>query len=250
MHCFLVIALCLPPVTMAAYAGPVSSSAEIERAVVAQSDAFARSDGSTMSLRAVGHPNEYHRLQAAKSAATGDWNDARKAFLLSARYADKYAQHRLSLLYWYGVGIPQDRVEAYIWADLAAERGYTQLLAIRERMWREMRPEEQAAVAERGPARYAEYGDGIGKERFKLAMGWHRRSITGSRTGHVGTLGVIAPTQGGTKASLLDNRQFIGMHSAERTDPDQYWAREDRAWKKGVVNVGEVKPVDAGDMEP
>jgi uncharacterized protein len=242
-------ALCSPAVAMASYAGPVRTLGD-ESAVVAESDAFALKDWSTMVLKTAGHPNEYHRLQAAKFAAAGDWNDARKAFLLSARYAYKYSQHRLSLLYWYGVGTPQDRVEAYVWADLAAERGYQHFLAIREKMWRELRPEEQAAVAARGRARYAEYGDPAAKRRFELAMGWHRRSITGSRTGHVGTLGVLAPKQAGTKGSLFDNRQFIGIFSAERTDPKKYWALEDRAWKNGMVSVGEIEPVKAGDAEP
>ena len=51
------------------------------------------------------------------------------------RYADKYSQHYLSLMSWHGVGVPVDRVQAYIWSDLAAERGSKRLLAIREKMW-------------------------------------------------------------------------------------------------------------------
>lgn len=237
-------ALCSPDVAMASYAGPLRADVDVS-AVMAQTDAFALKDWSTMALKTAGHPNEYHRLQAAKSVAAGDWNDAREAFLLSARYADKYSQHRLSMIYWYGAGTPRDRVEAYVWADLAAERGYPGFLAIREKMWRELQPHEQAAVAARGVARYAEYGDAVAKERFELAMGWHRRSITGSRTGHVGNLAVKASKPGGTMASLFDNRQFIGVHSAERTDPDEYWAREDRAWKNGIVSVGEIESVDS-----
>ncbi len=188
------------------------------------------------------HPNERHRLYAQKAAATGHWTDAAKAFRMAARYADKYSQHRLSLLYWHGVGVRADRVEAYLWADIAAERGYPQFLAIREKMWRELSPAQQTEVGRRGPALYAEFGDPAAKPRFALALGRGRTEVTGSRTGFVGFLGVRsgASLRGGLP-DLADELELARFHSPSRNDPEKYWAQESRVWKSGIVRVGEIE---------
>jgi hypothetical protein len=55
---------------------------------------------------------------------------------------------------------------------------------------------------------------------------------------------VFAPEQAGTKASLSENHQFIGVHSAECTDPYHYCACGVWAWKNGMVSVGDIEPVD------
>src|SRR5688572_23333657 len=81
---------------------------------------------------AVGHPNEVWRLRGLKAYLDGHYDEAIGKFERAASYADKYSQHYLSLIYWYGQGVPVDRAQAYIWSDLAAERGAVRLLAIRE----------------------------------------------------------------------------------------------------------------------
>jgi uncharacterized protein len=177
----LLIALCLPAAAMATYTGPVSVSAEAqsEFAVTADTDTEAMRQYDILYALSANHPNERFRLYGQRAALQKQWQDAAKSFRTAARYADKYSQHRLSLMYWHGVGVPVDRVQAYIWSDLAAERGYPQFLAIRERMWRELSPEQQAA------------------------------------------------------------------YDSYRTNPEQYWAFEDRVWKNGMVSVGEIEDVPA-----
>lgn len=81
---------------------------------VALTDAnFMKIDG--MVAAAKGRPNEELRLRGLKSYQAGEYGGAVEAFDTAAYHADKYSQ-------WHGVGVPIEHVQAYIWADLAAER--------------------------------------------------------------------------------------------------------------------------------
>jgi uncharacterized protein len=252
----LLMMLCMPTVTMAAYAGPVSDpvrghAAQFEFAIETETDAEAFSQFDVLYILSANHPNERYRLYGQKAAATKNWVDAANAFRIAARYADKYSQHRLSLMHWYGVGVPLDRVKAYVWSDLAAERGYPQFLAIRERMWRELTAEQQAAVAQRGPALYAEFGDPTAKKRFEIALAQGRRQLTGSHTGFDGGVGIMSPDSArGLLSSVIDDTKIASLHSPSRTNPERYWQQEDRAWKNGMVSVGEIENIEAGATKP
>ena len=155
-------------------------------------------------------------------------------------------------MHWYGVGVAVDRVEAYIWSDLAAERGYPQFLAIRERLWRDLTPDQQAAVAQRGVALYAEFGDPAAKKRFKIALEQSRRQLTGSHTGFNSGVGFISQERlrNMSLSNLHDDIQIAKIHSPSRTDPKRYWQQEDRAWKNGMVNVGEIENVETETKKP
>lgn len=209
-------------------------------------------------LSSVHHPNELYRFYAQKAAVNERWEDAARHFRIAARHADKYSQHRLSLLYWYGVGVPEDRVRAYIWSDLAAERGYQQFLAIREKMWGELTPAQQQAVAERGRPLYAEYGDPAAQKRLSNALGHARSNVTGSRTGfktrlEMSSVGTRNAPIEHTATALMGGAGKINLerlYDADRVVPEQYWKEQDRAWKTGVVEVGEIENVDAGATKP
>lgn len=219
-----------------------AAEASPESAVAVDTDLQALKRFDVLYALSGNHPNERYRLYGQKAAATGNWVDAAKAFRMAARYADKYSQHRLSLLYWHGVGVDADRVEGYLWADIAAERGYPQFLAIREVMWRELAPAEQAEVARRGAPMYAEFGDPAAKPRLERALGQGRTQVTGSRAGFVGFLGVgSGASLRGMLPNLNDEMELARFHSPSRNDPQKYWAQEDRAWKSGVVRVGEIE---------
>jgi uncharacterized protein len=253
----LLIMFCMPTAAMAAYAGPMSDTvrgdlAQPEFAVAAETDAQALAQFDVLYKLSANHLNERYRLYAQKAAAKENWRDAAKAFRIAARYADKYSQHRLSMMHWYGIGVAADRVEAYVWSDLAAERGYPQFLAIRERMWRALTPEQQAAVAQRGAALYAEFGDPAAKKRFEIALAQGRRQVTGSHTGFNGGVGFISPERlrGTALSNLNDDILVAKIHSPSRTDPKRYWQQEDRAWKNGMVSVGEIENVDAHTSKP
>ncbi len=221
-----------------------------EQAVAVDTDAFAVANFDALAKMAVNHPNELHRIYANKAAASGHWRDAAKSFRIASRYADKYSQHRLSLLYWHGVGVPADRVEAYVWADLAAERGYPQFLAIREKMWRELTPQQQADVPRRGRRIVDEYADVVAKPRFERALAQGKRQMTGSRTGFDAGLDIFSPGPGNQLFGAVGGVNLQGMYDAARTDPQKYWAFEDKVWKEGLVTVGEIEDAAEAPKAP
>ena len=242
-------AMLLPIAACAAPAAePASQGTIAEQAATVDTDAMTKQDFDALVKMAVNHPNELHRIYANKAAASGDWGDAARHFRIAARHADKYSQHRLSMLYWHGVGVGTDRVEAYIWADLAAERGYPQFLAIREKMWAELTPKQQAEVPERGRRMVAEYADAVAKPRAERAIAQGKRQMTGSRTGFDAGVIVSSIGPGNQLFGSLGGTNLKVMYDASRTDPKKYWAFEDYVWKEGMIKVGEIEAVpDAPD---
>lgn len=245
---------CSLPFGTVAAAQTTSMADENTQAVAVDTDAQSVDEFDQLIAMSANHPNERFRIYAAKAASKGQYQDAAKLFRNAARYADKYSQHRLSMQYWHGVGVASDRVEGYIWADLAAERGYPQFLAIREKMWTELTDAQKADVARRGPAFYAEFGDPVAKKRFETAVAQGKRRTTGSRTGFVGSLLVstIGPDRqiGGMGGSSLDK-----LYDESRTDPKKYWEFEDKVWKTVIVEVGDVETTTrvesrSGDGKP
>lgn len=211
-------------------------------AVGAESDLMTRDEYDKRSRVALTHPNELWRLYGSRAAARGDWDDAFRHFRRAAGFADKYSQHRLSLMYWHGVGAPRDRALAYAWADVAAERQYPQFLLLREKMWLELDEAERARALREGQAIYDRYGDQAAKPRFERAVAQSRRQITGSRLGDVGKLQVFAPgPTGWTDPGTVDLNQMLNEW---RWDSGRYWAAEDVIWRHGNVEVGpaEVAP--------
>ncbi len=246
----IVCALAAPAQALDTMPDTVSIENTAQAAVVVDTDARTVDDYDALAKMAVNHPNELYRIYGAKAAANGQWGDAANSFRKAARYADKYSQHRLSLMYWHGVGVGQDRVEAYVWADIAAERGYPQFLAIREKMWGEMTPQEQARVSARGDALYKEYGDPVAKRRFAAALAKGKSKVTGSRTGFVGNLAIVSR---GAGPSLFGEGVGINLeklYEASRTNADKYWTFEDYAWKNVTVTVGDLESTSKQPAEP
>jgi len=99
---------------------------------------------------AQGRPNELSRIAGQMAYLRQDYAAAITQFERGAHYADKFSQHVLSLMHWHGIGVDPDPVQAYIWADLAAERGSNVMLLIREKMWSGLTPvQQELAGAER-----------------------------------------------------------------------------------------------------
>lgn len=216
---------------------------------------FMAIDAKQVSVR--GRPNEEARLAGLKSYKTGRYRQAADQFERAAYYADKYSQHYLSLMHWYGVGVSADPVEAYVWSDLAAERGSRRLLLIREKMWSQLTPEQQAQVRTRGEAMYARYGDDVAKPRAESIMRHFARDMTGSRVGYRNQKleaggapidRVLAPEIGSNMGSYMNSKsgspdELYGKEGGLamlRT----YWSEQDRLIEKaGTVEVGPLKPV-------
>lgn len=210
----------------------------------------------SMVVPAKGRPNEELRLRGLKSYQTGNYRDAVEAFEGAAYHADKYSQHYLSLIHWHGVGVPVDRVQAYIWADLAAERGNSRpLLAIREKMWAQMDQQQQAGMEVRGAAYYARYGDAVAKPRTEGKMRAFARDMTGSRIGYRNQrLEVSGPPVNGTFITDVGSN-VAAYFISQAASPDElygkegglarldgYWREQDRMLD-GKVDVGPLETV-------
>lgn len=206
---------------------------------------------------AVGHPNEFWRFHGLRQHLSGRDGEAARHFERAAGYADKLSQHYLSLMYWHGQGVPQDRVQAYIWSDLAAERGHQNLLRIRERMWLGLTDAQREEVLQRGERMHAKYADAYTKRRAEREIFRKSRQMTGSKAGFDGqmlgmTLG--APIQGtfgnSTPAMHAANEAVNGgasgadMYADKRVDPRHYWQAQDAEvgrLARASVKVGPIE---------
>jgi len=129
---------------------------------------------------------------------------------------------------WNGDGVKADRVMAYVWADLAAERGYPAFIATRDRFWHELSAGEQRNAMSARRAIFDEYGDAVAKQREESALRLVRLGITGSHTGYIGNLGPALQR-------YYDDKYW---------KPEQYWQWQDRVWTQppeGKVEVGPIQ---------
>jgi len=232
------LAMMLGPALAASPPGP---DADGSKAVVAQTDTMTAREYDERTRFSKTHPNELWRLYGSDAAARGDWAAAMKHFRTAARYGDKYSQHRISLMYWHGVGVERDPALAYAWADLAAERMYPSFVVLREKMWEQLDQATRDRALREGNGLYDEYGDDVAKPRLVRAMAQGKRQVTGSHLGYVGNLEVSAPRGTGDGMSLgPDSIDLTPMYAKWRWDAHQYWAVEDAIWSHGSVEVGPV----------
>lgn len=190
-----------------------------------------------------GHPDLKYRTLGFKSYKKGDFKQAMEHFLRASFYADKPSQAMVGEMYWKGEGVAVDKPSAYAWVDLAAERQFVNLLAVRERYWKSMSEAEQAKAIEIGQGVYEKYGDQVAKKRLEAKLRNVRKNITGSRTGAVGTLTVELAGPDGESVSV-DGSQF---YNEQYWNADKYWVWQDETWKtmsRGNVNTSDLKPVE------
>lgn len=193
-----------------------------------------------------GHPDLRHRRDGMQALEKGYYIDAHRHFKLAARYADKASQAMLAEMLWTGQGQPVDRAMAYVWMDLAAERGYEALVILREHYWAQLTEEERARAQRDGLALQNQYHDGVSKPRLAAVLRRERSRMTGSRTGYTGNpLRIISPGSfGGTS---IDGNLFF---DDRYWDPKQYQAWHDEVWQrplKGRVEIGDVQKQPAVD---
>lgn len=187
------------------------------------------------------HRDLYWRNRGIEDYQSGRLDSAVGSFTMAARFADKTSQAMLAQMYWNGEGRPVDRVLGYIWADLAAERGYPDLVATRERFWAALSDVERQSAVREGERIFDEYGDEKAKPRMERTMRAARLNVTGSRTGRVGTLGVsiqISPD----RWMAVDGDRY---YSAKYWTPELYWDWADAPYRndpRGKVTVEPIIP--------
>lgn len=203
-----------------------------------------REDQAVMASRTFlqGHPDLKYRTEGFLAWDEGRLEEARGHFLKAAEHADKPAQAVLAEMAWKGIGTPVDRAMGYVWADLAAERGYRQFVAQRERYWAQLDEAGRARALEAGTAVLAHYGDAAAKPRLARQM---RRAQQGMiRTVRRKDITVRVPGRGGLPTEIRGH----DFYADKFWQPEQYFAWVDAVWKDPPaehVEVGPVQDVDA-----
>ena len=186
------------------------------------------------------HPDLRHRRDGFLALERGAHDFAERYFRKAARFSDKPSQAMLAEMYWRGEGVAQDRPLAYVWMDLAAERGYPNFIAFREHYWAALSEAERTRVGEIGPAVYAEYGDAAAKPRMEHMLRKGRMDFTGSRVGYVPFgLEVKVPSPTGGWMSIHEDKVYEKRfwHSRE------YFEWQDTVFRRPVHGAVEVGPI-------
>lgn len=186
------------------------------------------------------HPDMKYRNQGWAAHEAGDFPAAVNAFRQAAMFGDKASQALLAELFWQGKGVPQDRARAYVWSDLAAERGYPQLLAVREHYWAGLDEAERERALAIGRELYAEYGDDVALPRLAKHLMRARRSMAGGRPNRGADVHV---RDAGGRWVRIPGHYF---YSATLWEPARYQQWEDEKWmppREGRVQVGDPVPV-------
>lgn len=191
------------------------------------------------------HPDMNYRLLGMEAFRDQRYEDALRLFRRAAFYADKASQGMVAEMYWTGRGVERDPVLAYVWMDLAAERGYPQFIALRERYWKALDAAQQARAVEEGQAVYATFGDDVARPRYAFHLRNARREMTGSRTGFNRGVAIEVPGPSGNQS--VEGSKY---YDERYWDPEKYFAWQDRLWKGGRVEVGEVERTDAPPPPP
>lgn len=177
------------------------------------------------------HPDLRYRILGMNRYKDGKHEDALKFFRRAAYYADKPSQAMVAEMLWNGEGGLQDRALAYAWMDLAAERGYPELLGMRERYWAGLDENARERALALGQEAYAQYGDAAAKPRIATVLRRESRKATGSRTGFVGNLQLVLPD-----GQTIDGSKF---YDPQFWDPEKYQAWHDNNWES-KMRVGKV----------
>lgn len=201
--------------------------------------------------QSAGHPNELSRWRGLWSYSNQRYAEARKHFVRAAYHGDKPSQYLLSVMHLHGEGGDKDPVAAYIWADLAAERGSREVLRVREQIWRSLGAAQKQQVEQAGPGYYERYGDPVAMRRTNTKLIRFSRHRTGSRTGS--DTGRLSASLGGMSSfrmcsdtSPLKSAGTSDIYASSRTDIDAYWHGQEFVLRNiavGTVLVGGVEPV-------
>ena len=185
------------------------------------------------------HQDLKYRMYGMQAYRKGRYDDALQFFRRAGFFADKPSQGMVAEMYWNGQGAPRDPVQAYIWMDLAAERGYQGFLVQRERYWKVLSEAERARAVEEGQALYARFGDAAAKPRYEHQLRIGKSQMTGSRTGF--NRGVQIEVPGPDGSQFIPGSKF---YDERYWDAKKYWTWQDKLWMKpriSKVTVGEIE---------
>lgn len=202
---------------------------------------------------AAAHPDLFYRDLGVRAYKAGDKQAAVGWLLKAASYADKPAQAMLATMYWDGDGIPMDRPHGYAWMDLAADRGYRDLLVQREKYWAQLSAAERQRAVTEGRGIHGKYNHEQGLRRLDHMLQRVADRATGSRTGFGGN-NLTVRLRGGTAGPSLMPAQdgapiVLGGTPVRGTDyysptlwsAAPYAKLKDRVWEYSSAEMGTVE---------
>lgn len=214
------------------------------------------------------HPDALYRHLGLDLLHRGQGARGLRALERASFYSDKASQAVIADAYWRGAfGRQRDRPLAYAWMDLAAERGYPELLDLREAYWSQLSAEERESALVEGAGVYARYGDEVAQARLARVLRRAMRDVTGSRTGSGIGLTVVALAPGsGSGAPAVSGDSALPpivtipgskFYAPELWRPEQYFEQQNLQWKetigpqlRAMVRVGDVKQVPPAKQSP
>ncbi|WP_411832425.1 sel1 repeat family protein [Pseudoxanthomonas mexicana] len=192
------------------------------------------------------HPDLRHRTRGLEEYGDRNFAKAFDEFRRAGWYSDKPSQAIVGEMYWIGLGTVKDRALAYIWMELAAERGYLSFVEKRRMYWQHLDEDERARVQKDAPSLRAEYADEAAEPRLQAALRRERRQMTGSRVGSMANpVQIVVPGVG-----TIDSSQY---YDPKYWEPRLYRQWQDSIWTSlriGRVSVGEVEQVGDAPSTP
>ncbi|MEO8001604.1 MAG: hypothetical protein ABI644_06985 [Arenimonas sp.] len=193
------------------------------------------------------HPDLKYRLRGVDAYKKAQFGGAFTNFKRAARYADKPSQGMLAEMLWKGEGVAADRVQAYAWIDIAAEREYPAMILSREKMWSQLSEDERKQAVAVSLELHKYYGDNIAKNRLEVALRRAKTHVLGSRVGYVGYSHLCLDMTGLEPTDLLvckDKVDGSDYYQDKFWKPKDYWQWQDIAWKDpavGTVSIGKLQ---------
>lgn len=177
----------------------------------------------------IAHPDLRWRAAGEEAMRQGNTRQALDHFRRAASYGDKPSQAALATMLWNGDGQAPDRAAAYAWMDLAAERGYPDLILERERYWSALSEAERQRALDVGESIWAEYGDEVAKPRQERMLARYRiRTTTGSQMGRGGASEVQIYDHSSGRTSTVHGLIY---HDPRFWDTAHHWAVQDAEWR-------------------
>ena len=258
----------MPPVRAVVAVVLISSLSATAPALAAPAHQDAPSILMTEDLLMAGLANSrgdlYSRRMAQQSIVEGRNDRAIRLLKRAAYFADKPAQALMAEILWNGShDQDRNRAEAYAWMDLAAERGYPELIAQREKYWTVLSDAEREKALAIGQSLYERYGDAVARPRLARQLRRQGSRITGSNTGSAGHMTILAMAPGGSAIRRAaasgdfegDNISPVVAIAGDKFYAPQYWnprlyfQQQDLSWKVGVTEQRMGK-TEVGPMAP
>lgn len=137
-------------------------------------------------------PSAWEMRQGRQDYQSGNYTGAFWHYMNAAVWADKFAQYNIGVMYLRGEGVEFDPVRAWAWLELAAERGYPDMVLAADDLYR-LLDEEQQREGRRilEDDLLPDYGDAVRIKATARRMERERRQATGTRTGSKAALSAL-----------------------------------------------------------